>query len=83
MERACLPYVSIIIIMYIYVLAFVERRCAVSGERESPTSESSQIVREQPGFGDHSDSPGEARHRIVAERSRTGPASDSCRIVRE
>ena len=37
----------------------------------------------QPGFGDHSDSPGEARLRIVAEQSGRGLVSGSCQIVRE
>ena len=77
-ERACL---SVRLVLYVFV--FVERPCAVSGMSESPTSKSSRIVREPPGFGDDSDSPGEARLRIVAEQSWRSPASDSGRTVRE
>ena len=45
---------------------FVERPCAVSGVSDSPTSDVSRIVREQPGFGYKLDSPGVARLRMVA-----------------
>ena len=75
------PYICIIISIYIRS-AFVERPCTVSGERESPTSESSRIVQERPGFGDHSDIPGEVRLRVVAERSGRGSASDSPGVAR-
>ena len=61
----------------------IERPCAVPGVRESQTSESSWIVREQPGFGDHSDSPREARRHIVAKHFGRSPASGSDRTVRE
>ena len=80
---------------YVIIIIIVERPCAVSVERESPTSESRRIVREQPASGiirivrekpgtvQWLNSPGEARLRRVAEWSGRGPASDSCRIVRK
>ena len=80
-KQLIFPYVIFvtIIYIYIYVFAFVERPCAVSGESKSPTSDSRRIVREQPGFGYQSDSPGVARLWIALEK----PASDGSRIVRD
>ena len=45
------PYVIFVIIKNIYVFAFVERSCAVSGVSGSSTSDSCRIVRDKPDFG--------------------------------
>ena len=64
---------------------WVIARVRISAEQpgRSPTSDSGRMDREHPGFGDHLDSPGEARLHIVAEQFGSGPTSDISRTVRE
>ena len=45
------PSVIFVIIIYIYVFAFVERPCAVSGVSDSPISDVSRIAQEKLDFG--------------------------------
>ena len=45
------PYAIFVIFKHIYVFAFLERPCTVSGVSGSSTSDSCRIVREKPDFG--------------------------------